>query len=216
MHYLALVDDHILIRQGLASLINASGNYTVLFEADNGKDFINKLKPNALPDLVLMDITMPEMNGYETTSWLRINYPSVKVLALSVMDDESSVIRILKSGAKGYIVKNAKPTELLDAMNSILTKGYFFNEIVSSKLISSINKNDEIHNDAKNLITLTERETEFLKLVCSELSYKAIAEKMFVGHRTIDTYRDNLFVKLNIKSRVGLVMFAIRNGIVHV
>jgi DNA-binding NarL/FixJ family response regulator len=213
MALITLIDDHTLIRNGLVQLIQSLG-YSVLMEADNGKDFINKLDKGNLPDLVLMDINMPEMDGYQTTQWLKVNHPEVHVLALSMYDSEGSIIKMLKSGAKGYILKDCEPAELKGAIDSILTKGYFFNELVSGKLIHAINKLEDSGSEINTLVNLNERETDFLRYACTEMTYKEIAEKMFVSPRTIDGYRDDLFEKLRVKTRVGLVMYAIRNGIV--
>jgi two-component system invasion response regulator UvrY len=210
-----LVDDHVLLRNGLANLIKSFGDYTILFEADNGKKFIEKLKAKQLPDIVLMDINMPEMDGYETTLWLKNNHPEVNVLSLSMYDNENSVIRMFKAGAKGYILKDCHPSELKTALNAVATKGFYYSEMVTGKLIHTVNSLDEEDNQMKSMIKLNERELQFLKLACTELTYKEIADKMFLSPRTIDGYRDDLFQKLNIKTRVGLVMYTIKNGIVN-
>jgi DNA-binding NarL/FixJ family response regulator len=212
---IALVDDHSLLRMGLASLVESQGN-TVLFEADNGKEFIEKLDAGNLPHLVLMDINMPEMDGFETTQWLKQNHPQVHVLALSMYDNETSIIRMLKCGAKGYILKDSEPAELKTAIDDIISKGFYYSDLVSGKLMHAINKLDDDTDDLKNLVPLNERETDFLKYACTEMTYKEIADKMFVSPRTIDGYRDALFEKLKLKTRVGLVMYAIKHGIVHV
>ena len=214
MSNVVLVDDHVLLRNGLANLIESFGNYKVLFEANNGKAFIEKLNPKALPELVLMDINMPEMDGYETCLWLKNNYPDIKVLALSMYDNENAVIRMFKAGAKGYILKDCEPAELRAALKAVITKGFYYSEMVTGKLIHTINTLDENDSQAKNIIKLNDREITFLKLACTELTYKEIADKMFVSPRTIDGYRDDLFEKLNIKTRVGLVMYAIKNGVI--
>ena len=213
---IALTDDHVLLRNGLASLLEDL-DYEVLFEADNGQDLIRKLNPGELPDVVLMDINMPQMDGYETTRWLKINHPGVRVLALSMYDDENAIIRMLKSGARGYILKDSDPAELKAALQALISKGFYHSELVTGKLIHTINHMDDTdHSSVKDVLGLNDREIEFLKLVCTELTYKEIAEKMFLSPRTIDGYRDALFEKLGLKSRVGLVLFAIRNGIVNV
>ncbi len=211
-----LVDDHTLLRNGLASLIRSFGDFNILFEADNGQDFINKLKPKTLPQVVLMDINMPEMDGYEACLWLKTNHPKIKVLALSMYDNETSVIRMFKAGAKGYILKDCDPAELKNALEDVVAKGFYYSEMVTGKLIHTINSLDEEDNQARNVIQMNEREVSFLKLVCTELTYKEIAEKMFLSPRTIDGYRDDLFQKLNARTRVGLVMYAIKNGIVNI
>lgn len=212
---IALVDDHSLLRNGLSSLVESLGN-TVLFEADNGREFQKKLDSDNLPDIVLMDINMPEMDGFETTEWLKQNHPEVKVLALSMYDNETSIIRMLKCGAKGYILKDSEPAELKEAILALMSKGFYYSDLVSGKLMHAINNMDDKTDDLKSLVPLNDRETTFLKYTCTELTYKEIADKMFVSHRTIDGYRDTLFEKLKLKTRVGLVMYAIKNGIVNI
>jgi two-component system invasion response regulator UvrY len=215
MPSIALVDDHSLLRIGLAQLVQSLG-YDVVFEADTGKEFMEKLAKEKEPDVVLMDINMPEMDGYETTQWIKTHHPEIKVLTLSMYDNESAIIRMLKSGARGYILKDCDPTELKAAIDAVLTKGYYYSDLVSGKLIHAINKMDDEGNDINTVIHLNDRETDFLKYACTEMTYKEIADKMFLSPRTIDGYRDALFEKLNIKTRVGLVIYAIKNGIFQV
>jgi DNA-binding NarL/FixJ family response regulator len=210
----AIVDDHVLLRNGLANLIRGLETYAVLFEANNGKDFIKQLQPRYLPDIVLLDINMPEMDGYEIALWLKRNYPGIKILALSMYDNENAIIRMMKNGAKGYILKDIDPLEFRHALDSLMRKGFYYSELVTGKLIHAVNQLDEPEETLKNLISLNDREIEFLKLACTEMTYKEIAEKMYLSARTIDGYRDALFEKLNVKSRVGLVLYAIKNSIV--
>lgn len=212
MSNVVLVDDHVLLRNGLANLIESFGGYKVLFQANNGKAFTEQLNPALLPDVILLDINMPEMDGYETCLWLKSNYPGIKVLALSMYDNENAVIRMFKAGAKGYILKDCDPGELRTALNNVLTKGFYYSEMVTGTLIHTINEMDE-DGSTKNIIKLKDSEIAFLKLVCTELTYKEIANKMFLSPRTIDGYRDDLFQKLGVKTRVGLAMYAIKNGI---
>lgn len=210
------MDDHVLLRNGLATLIRSFGEYAVLFEAHNGMDLIRQLRPRCLPDLVLLDINMPDMDGYETALWLRRNYPDIKILALSMYDTDNSIIRMLKNGVKGYILKDIEPAELKIALDSVIHKGFYYSEMVTGKLIHTINTIDETDQKVRHLLSLNDRELEFLKLVCSECTYKEIAEQMYLSPRTIDGYRDALFEKLSVKTRVGLVLYAVRNGIVAV
>jgi two-component system invasion response regulator UvrY len=214
MATIALVDDHALLRNGLSALVKSLG-HTVVVEASNGKDFISKLNPAALPSLVLMDINMPEMDGYETTQWLKQNHPKVAVMALSMYDTEAAIIRMMKCGAKGYILKDSDPSELQAALEGLFTKGHYYTELVNSKMMNAISNFSDADNEMKNLVQINEKETEFLKLLCTELTYKEIAEKMQVSHRTVDNYRDKLFDKINVKTRIGLAMFAVRNGVVQ-
>jgi two-component system, NarL family, invasion response regulator UvrY len=215
MATVALVDDHVLLRNGLASLVRNLG-YEVLFEANNGDDFIASMKTQGTPDLVLMDINMPVKDGYETTLWLKKNHPDVLVLALSMYDDENAIIRMLKSGARGYIMKDSEPADLRAALDAIVRKGFYYSEMVTGRLVRSISDMDEEGNESKNPSSLSDRETEFLKYACTEMTYKEIADKMILSPRTIDGYRDSLFEKLDIKTRTGLVIYAIKNGIVKI
>lgn len=211
----ALTDDHVLLRNGLAGLVSNLG-YEVKFECSNGKELISKIDKNDPPDVVLMDINMPEMDGYDATLWLKNNYPLVHVLALSMYDDENAIIRMLRNGAKGYIMKDSDPMELKRAIDDVMTKGVHYSELVTGKLLHSIYKVDEPGNGTKQMLDLNDREIEFLKLASTEMTYKEIAEHMHLSPRTIDGYRDALFEKLNIKNRVGLVLFAIKHSIVQV
>jgi two-component system invasion response regulator UvrY len=216
MTTIALVDDHILLRNGLAGLLRELG-FNVILEADNGKVFTEKLKSTDPPEIVLLDINMPEMDGYETALWIKKNHPDIKMLALSMYDDENAIIRMLKNGARGYILKDCDPTELKSAIEALHTKGYYYSEMVTGRLIHSINHLDEPENSTvKEVLGLNQREIEFLKLCCTEMTYKEIADRMCLSPRTIDGYRDALFEKLSLKSRVGLVLYAIKNGIVKV
>jgi DNA-binding NarL/FixJ family response regulator len=209
-----LVDDHVLLRNGLANLIRSFGQYTVLFEACNGNDLIRQLKPRSLPDIVLLDINMPDMDGYETALWLKRNHPEIRILALSMYDTDNSILRMLKNGVKGYILKDIEPAELRLALESVIHKGFYYSEMVTGKLIHTINTLDIPEYRTCQMLTLNDRELEFLKLACTESTYKEIAEQMYLSPRTIDGYRDTLFEKLNVRTRVGLVLYAIRNGIV--
>lgn len=154
MATIVLTDDHVLLRNGLAALVKSLG-HNVLFEADNGKDLINKLDKKNLPEVILMDINMPEMDGYDTAQWLKENHPDIKVLALSMYDNENSIIRMLKSGAKGYILKDCEPSELKAAIDAVVSKGYYYSDLVSGKLIHAINKIEDSGSDVNTLATLT-------------------------------------------------------------
>lgn len=212
---IVLVDDHALLRNGLASIVEDLG-YTVLYQCSNGKELTEQIEKNNTPDLVLMDINMPKMDGYETTLWLKKNYPLINVIVLSMFDDEKCIIRMLKNGARSYVLKDISPFELKLAIDSVIKKGFYYSDLVSGSLLRSINEDDDDYsNETKQMLKLKSKDIEFLKLVCTEMTYKEIAEKMYLSPRTIDGYRDDLFQQLGLKSRVGLVLFAIKNGIVH-
>ncbi|HPH37669.1 response regulator transcription factor [Sediminibacterium sp.] len=212
----ALVDDHELLRSGLAAIINSFGEFEVVLEAGNGLEFIKKVKAITPPDIVLLDITMPEMDGYETAAWIRKHLPTVKVLVLSMLSNDLAIIRMLRNGVKGYIIKDSKPHVFKEAMESIQKNEFFVNELVRDKLINYVSNEEDDGKQTALLLSISEQEAHFLQLVCADKSYKEIADEMFVSVRTIDNYRDNLFKKLETKSRVGLVLFAIRQGIANI
>lgn len=211
--HIALVDDHVLLRNGLASLIESFEGYTVLFQADNGKHFIEQLKVQSAPDIILLDITMPEMNGFETAAWIKQHAPSVKILVLSMMDNDDVVISMLKAGARGYILKDSKPAVFKQALDHIRDSGFYMNELVSNKMLNYVNQDDTSGKEKSAIAQLSPRELTFLKYACSEMTYKDIATEMQVSPRTVDGYRDELLKKLNLQSRVGLVLFAIKHGL---
>lgn len=208
-----VVDDHTLLRNALAKLIDSFDEFSVFFEAENGEELKAKLKNKLIPDIILLDVNMPGMNGFETAEWLFRNYPQIKVLALSMFSDENTIIRMLKLGAKGYIMKTAEPEELHLALKSVVQKNFYLSEYITGKIIGGLNRNMEQPDEH---VILTDKELEFLKLTCSELSYKEIAERMFVSPRRVEDYRNALFEKLKIRSRVGLAIYAIKKGIFEI
>lgn len=211
---IAMADDHILLRNALASLINNSGDCIVIHECSNGNELISKLKNGPEPDVVILDLNMPELDGYQTALLLQKNYPEVKILMLTMYDSELALIRLLKAGVKGFMKKDIHPTELMHAINSVHTHGYYYSAQTSSKLAGLFR--DDTSSSPIDKIMLSETEMEFLKYVCSELTYKEIAVELKMNPRAIDGMRDNLFTRLDVKSRVGLAMYAIKNGIVSV
>ncbi|MDX5483205.1 MAG: response regulator transcription factor [Hymenobacteraceae bacterium] len=207
---IALVDDHKLFRKGLQELINGFSGFTVSLEADNGKDFIRKLFPEKIPDIVVLDISMPVMDGYETAMWLQEHHPGVKILALSMSNEDETVLRMLKCGVDGYVLKNADPSELRMALDAMEVNGSYY-----SNSVSDILKRD-LKSKKQPEAELTEREVEFLRLVCTELPYKSMAPILNVSPRVVESTREALFKKLEVVSRTGLVLYAIKNGIYRI
>jgi DNA-binding NarL/FixJ family response regulator len=211
--HIALVDDHILLRSGLASIVKSFEGYSVLFEANNGQEFIQQVKKYPAPDIVLLDINMPEMNGIETAKWMKENIPDTRILVLSVMDSDAVIISMLKHGARGYILKDSKPAVFKQALDNIRDSGFFMNELVSNKMLNYVTNDRDKGQGAYIISQLTENEITFLQLSCTEMTYKEIAGKMKISPRTVDGYRDHLLKKLNVQSRIGLVIFAIKYGL---
>lgn len=204
----AIVEDHTLLLQAIAEIVMKFENFRVSFLCKNGADLVNKLNVSeSRPDLVLMDVNMPVMNGIETTKWLTDNFPEIKVLALTVVEEEHTILRMLRAGARGYLLKDVDKNTLETALNKVMETGYFHSNTVAAVLYNSSS------GKANPEIILKNTEIEFLKLLCTELTYKEIADKMFLSPKTIDGYRDTLFIKLNVKNRIGLVLYAIKNDI---
>lgn len=205
-----IVDDHLLFSQALNGLISAFEAYNVLAVLVNGKELVTYFSgENKHPDIVLMDIQMPIMNGIEATRWLKGNFPEIKVLALSMENEDETIIKMLQAGANGYLLKDIHPSLLEHALKEVYITGNFYTENVAKTLL---NHADGKRN--KENIIFKEKELEFLKLVCSEMTYKQIAEKMYLSPKTVENYREALFDKLNVKSRIGLVLYAIKEKIV--
>jgi DNA-binding NarL/FixJ family response regulator len=206
-----IVDDHLLIAKAITSIIDQFTGFTVLYETENGKRLMERFVVDTnIPDIVLLDISMPEMDGYETAHWLRAHHPGVKVMALTMQGDDESLIKMVRNGATGYLNKNVHPVELEKALTELVEKGYYYPDWATSKVLRGL-----MQNAGKVEIRLTERETEFLKLACTELTYKEIADKMICSPRTVESYRDSLFEKLGVRTRVALALFAVKKGLYH-
>lgn len=216
MPTLALVDDHTLFRKGMINLIaTVNSDYKILFEADNGIDLQKKISVDNQPDILLMDINMPHMDGFATVEWMRENYPLVNILVVSMVQKEESIVRMLKLGVKGYVCKDIEPWELGEALQSIANKGFYYTDFITGKLVHSLQITGTDLAHAALLPPMNDRETAFLKLACSEFTYNEIASQMYVSPKTVDGYRNTLFEKLNVKSRVGLALYAVKHGLVQ-
>lgn len=201
-----IVEDHTLLSQAIAGVVDSFPNFKVSYLCKNGSYLVDKFQsPKNIPDLVLMDVNMPIMNGIETTKWIKDNHPKVNVLALTVEEDENSILRMIRAGAKGYLLKDVDKKTLEMALLKTMETGFYHSNHVTDVLVNSLSGKQEVH--------LKESEMEFLKLVCTEYTYREIAEIMSLSPKTIDGYRDALFIKLQVKNRIGLVLYAVKNKI---
>ncbi len=200
-----IVDDHTLLSQAISSLVQSFNKFEALYICKNGQELLDKFKsPRNIPDIVLMDINMPILNGIETTGILKNDFPQVKVLALSIEEEEETILKMLRAGARGYLMKDTKSEILEEALLQIAEKGYYHTNTVTQILVGSLHKKEP-------KIYLKDRELEFIKLACTEKTYREIADEMCLSPKTIEGYRDSLHEKLHIKNRIGLVLYAIRN-----
>ena len=220
----AIADDHALFRKGVIKLLDPE-RYELLFDVSNGKEVIEKISQNNnnIPDIIIIDLEMPEMNGYDLVTWLRNHYPAVKVLIVSMVDREEAIVRMLKLGVKGYLSKDIEPEDLHAALQSINNKNYYYTDFITNKLVHAIQNEEQpiegrhrfLHNQ-ESWDSLNDRQKEFVRYACTEMIYEEIAEKMCVSPKTIDGYRDIVFERLDVKSRVGLVLYAIKNKLVTI
>lgn len=207
---IGLVDDHQLFLKSLRLMLESFGNYEVLIEALNGEDLQSKLKNSStIPDLILLDVNMPVMDGIATAKWLAKHYPAVKTVALSMNDTDVAIIEMIKAGCCAYLLKDTHPNELEKALDEVVTKGYYNADASNINFRRLLMKSHETP-----AIVLTEKEKQFLPYACSELTYKQVAAEMNLSERTIDGYRESLFAKFNVQSRVGLCLEALRKGFV--
>ncbi len=212
---IAIVDDHNLFRKGLIKLINlgnVQNRYNILFEADNGHELQERMKQVPFPDIILMDIEMPDMNGFEAVDWLQRTHPSVKVMVISMVESDEAILRMLRLGVKGYLSKDIEVEDMHRALETIANNGFYYSDtetqVMNHNLNGTISKN-------KDAVYLSENEREFIKLAASDLTYQQIAEKMSLSPKTIDGYREALFQRLKVKNRVMLALYAVKHGIVQ-
>ena len=208
---ISLADDHQLLRNALASLIDSFGDCKVIHQVNNGEELVAQLKISPPPDLAILDLNMPKMDGYETACWLKEHYPQVQVLMLTMYNAEATMIRLLQAGVKGFLKKDVHPSELRFAIQSVIQQGYYYSHNTTGKLVNLFRNNSDA-SIQKNM--LNDQEIEFLKMAATDLTYKEIAVEMDLNPRSVDNLRDHLFEKLDVKSRVGLAMYAIRQGLV--
>jgi len=206
---LILADDHILLRDALANLINNFDEFTVTATAGNGREVIKAVENGSRADIALMDLNMPEMDGYETARWLAQNQPQMKIIILTMYDSEIALIRLLQAGVHGFLKKDIHPSELKTALLTVAAGDYYYSNHTTVKIANLFRKPSTLEN-----ALLNEKEIQFLKLASTDMTYKEIAQAMGMTPRHIDNYRDALFIKLDVKSRVGLAIYAVKTGII--
>lgn len=207
----AIADDHIMLRKGLVKMLVMLGNYEPIFDVDNGDEVIEALKKHKIPDVLILDVNMAGKGGLETAAWVTNNYPQIKILALSMYSDESTIIKMIQAGAKGYLTKNNSTEKLKEAIDTLYERGIYIPESISLKLFSGI-RNNVLATENKEVV-LNDKEKTFLSLICQEYSYQEIADKMILSPRTIDDYRRKLCIKLKVRGKSGLIVYALNNGL---
>lgn len=213
---LAIADDHKIFREGLKAILEDQPSFRIVAEAGNGQELI-ELLPERKPEVVLMDIKMPVMDGMQATAFIHEQFPEVKVLALSMYHEDKYIVDMMKAGASGYILKNAEPREIIEAVTTVHAREFYFNERLSVTLVKQlVGVRPGMREDRGDAADLNERETEILRLICQEYTNIEIADKLFLSVRTVEGYRTRLFEKIGSRNIAGLVIFAIKQGIITI
>ncbi|WP_291910653.1 response regulator transcription factor [Chitinophaga sp. CB10] len=212
----AIADDHKIFRSGVINTLIPYENISVIFEADDGQHLLDIMEKQQ-PDVILMDLKMPNMDGIEATVKVKAKYPDVKVIILTMYEDDNFIVHLVENGANAYLLKNAEPEEIYEAICTTYDKGFYFNENVNLALLKKVLHKTKQHvkPTLKNEVQLNDRELEVLKLICNEQTTQEISEKIFLSPRTVEGIRQKLLEKLNVKNSVGIVLYAFRNGLIE-
>ena len=211
---IAIADDYKIFREGIKKCIASDENLQVTLEADNGEDLINSFKNNQ-PDIVIMDLKMPIMDGMEATQIIHKQFPRVKVLVVTMYEDDKFIIHLMEIGANGYLLKNSEPDEIRKAIYAVYENGYYFNDLVNKALLKKLVLKTNMKPSFNQDVEFTERELEVLKLICEEKTAAEIGKEIFLSPRSIEGIRQRLIEKIGVRNTAGLVMFAVKSGIVH-
>ncbi|MBK9447893.1 MAG: response regulator transcription factor [Bacteroidetes bacterium] len=208
----ALTDDHKLFRKGMIALLEDAEGMQVLFEAGNGIELLQKLSEGNLPDVILLDITMPEMDGIAALQRIRSEFPTVKVVMLTMNQDDAMILHLIELGANGYLLKESDPDEVEMAIRAVMETGFYFNDRVSRAMLSKIVKGDKFKPVFAGLVQLTDREVEILDHVCRGLTNPEIGDKLFISARTVEGHRQNIMEKMGVRNTAGMIIYAIKKG----
>jgi len=209
---IAVVDDQHLFRKGIISLLEEFEELKIIMEAANGKELISALKKEQ-PDVILMDLEMPVMDGIETTEYVRKKYPEVKIIILTMHDDDSFISHLIEKGANGFLLKDSNIETVVDAIYAVIKNGFHFTDRVSKAMVKGLVKSQKIK-PSFNTVNLTNKEIEVLKFICKEYTTKEIGEKLGVSTRTVEGHRDNVLHKTGARNTVGIVMYAVKNNLI--
>ena len=215
---IAIADDEELFRQGMIFILSKEINFEIVLQAENGQELIDKLhNTETIPDIILMDLNMPKLNGVETTKVIKKKYGTIKIIALSSYYSKPFIINMIHIGAVAYLAKNSSPKEVINTINDVCSKGFYYDnnvmKIIQENLINPTSTSKRSVFDSKHL---TKREIEILKLICKQLTTQEIGEKLFISHRTVEGHRNNLLLKTQTKNTAGLVVFAFQQKIIKI
>lgn len=210
---IAIADDYTIYRDGLKVGLAMDDNLEVILEAADGEDLVKGIETNR-PDVIIMDLKMPVMDGMEATKIIKKKYPDIKIVVVTMYDDEKFVIHLMEIGANGYLLKNADAEEIRKAVYSVYETGYYFNNVVSNALLKKLVIKGNIKPSFNEGVQLTEREQDVLKLICAEKTAAEMGQQLFLSPRSVEGIRQRLIDKVGVRNTAGLVMFAVKNGMI--
>ena len=209
---IAIADDYKIFREGLKLCFSSDANLEVIFEAENGEALLETLKTQQ-PDIIVMDLNMPLLDGMEATQQIRKKYEKIKILVVTMYDNDKFIIHLMENGAHGYLLKNAEPKEIIKAIYAVTENGYYFNDLVNKALLKKLVMKNNLKPSFNHNIELTEREQEVLKMICEEKTAAEIGKEIFLSPRSVEGIRTRLIEKIGVRNTAGLVMFAVKNGL---
>ncbi|MBC6492636.1 response regulator [Flavihumibacter stibioxidans] len=209
----AIADDHKIFRKGVILSLRPFTNIKFVQEAENGNELIEGLSESS-PDVILMDLRMPQKDGIETTKHIAKNYPAIHIVVLTMFEDERFVSHLMEIGANGYLLKSADPSEIRRAIMEVSEKGYYLNNFVNRILLKKSHSKQKVLPNLNSEVTLTDRERDVIKYICMEFTATEIAQKMEVSPRTVEAIKDRLMEKFGTKNTAGLVFYAVKNNLI--
>lgn len=210
---LAIVDDHQLFRRGIVSLLNRFKRFNILFEAENGQELIKGISGQK-PEVVLLDLQMPVMDGIKTAEYMKEHYPEIKIIVLSMYHDDDTIVALLKKGVSGFLQKNDSLETILEAIEEVSHTGYFFTEEMSKIMVKGLIEAKRIKPNF-GFTPLSSREIEVIRLMSKEFKNSEIAAKLFINVRTVDRHKENIMRKINAKNSIGVIMYAVKNNLLE-
>jgi DNA-binding NarL/FixJ family response regulator len=209
---IAIADDYKIYRDGLKLCLGSDNNLQILFDVDNGEELMEALKTQK-PEIIIMDLNMPLLDGMEATKQIRKKYEQIKILVITMYDSDKFIINLMENGAHGYLLKNAEPKEIIKAIYALHENGYYFNDLVNKALLKKLVMKNNLKPSFNHNIELTEREQEVLKMICEEKTATEIGKEIFLSPRSVEGIRTRLIEKIGVRNTAGLVMFAVKNGL---
>lgn len=212
---IGIVDDHQLFREGFSVLLNTKSAFEVTFVAENGLDCLEKLTAAEVPDVLFLDLDMPEKDGIETMKELQISHPELKVIILSMHQDTSLILHLIEMGAHSYLLKNSSIQEITTAITEVVDNGYYYDRFIVSIMRDGLLVKNRKPVSLSNTSELTPRELDVLELICKEFTAAEIAEKLFLSQRTVEGYKKNLLEKTNTKNTTGMILYCLKHGVIQ-